>query len=334
MQEQRKVDYWGAAEPVVDTTFYGTPLLRAYLLEQVSGRSVEADPGPNWAESFIVDEYLAEGVPFSDCLSLCCGFGQLERQLAERGLFERCLGVDISASALAAARTSADAAGLGRNIEYAQMDLNRATFTAEGFDLVWANGALHHLDRLEHAVGQAHQALRAGGWFVASEYIGPARQNFSPRQRELINALVHLIPERLRYAREDRLLPPSLRHRPRGVGRLYLSARRLRPVSGFRFGKVWDRDRRHFERIDPTEGARADEIIPTVAEIFGDVAVHPFNGSLLPYVLERRFFELYDAARDKPLLDLLIDAERTLTRIGEVRPDHAILVARKQPISA
>ncbi|HST16942.1 MAG TPA: class I SAM-dependent methyltransferase [Gaiellaceae bacterium] len=328
MERGRSIDYWGVAAPALERTFYGTPLLRRYLLEEASGSPVDEDPGPNWAENFVVQQYLAEHVPLRECLSLCCGFGELERLLSERGVFEECLGVDISEGALAGARSAAEAAGL-KNIKYLQMDLNHGTFAPQSFDLVWASGALHHIDRLEHVVKQSHAALRPGGWFVANEYVGPARQDFPPRQRELINALLHLIPERLRYAREDRFLPPSLRHRPRGVGSLYLMTRRLRLRRDFDFGKVWDHDHRHFELIDPTEGVRANEIVPTIQNIFGEVAIHAYNGSLLPYVLERRFFELYDPEQDQALLDLLIEAERTLTSLGEVTPDHAIVVVRK-----
>jgi SAM-dependent methyltransferase len=320
-------DYWGSAPPELEASFYGSPLLRAYLYECAAGRPPDGDPGPGWAERLVVDRYLADQLPFRNCLSLCCGFGELERTLGRWGVFEACVGMDVSPGALAGARKAAEAEGLP--IEYVQADLNTAAHAPESFDVVWANGAFHHLERLEHAIEQAHGALRPGGWLVANEYVGPPRQDFPVRQRELINALVHAVPERLRYAREDRFLPPRLRHRPRGVGGAYLRVRRLAPGRGFRFGKVWDRDRRHFEHIDPTEGVRSDEILPLLRAAFGEVHVHPYNGALLPHVLERRFYERYEEERDRPLLEVLIRAERALTALGEVGVDHAILVARR-----
>jgi SAM-dependent methyltransferase len=321
-------DYWGVAPPETVETFYGSPLLRAYLLEAVSGNAVDGDPGPHWAERFVIDRYLQDSLPFGRCLSLGCGFGEVERLLAGLGAFESCVGIDISAAALGGARAAAQAEGLV-TISYLEADLNRAVHEEQGFDLVWANGALHHLHDVEFAVGQAYSALRVGGWFVAVEYVGPPHQNFPPRQRELINALLHLQPERLRYAREDRFVPPALRHRGRGIAGAYLRLRRLTTPGRFQFGKIWDRDRRHFKRIDPTEGVHADRIVPAIMSTFDDVEVHPFNGALLPYVLERRFFQRFDARRDSALLDLLIEAERTLTDIGEVAPDHAIIVGRR-----
>jgi hypothetical protein len=49
----------------------------------------------------------------------------------------------------------------------------------------------------------------------------------------------------------------------------------------------------------------------------------------LPYALERRFLQSFDEQRDRSLPDLLINVERTLTDLGEVNSDHAIVVVQK-----
>jgi hypothetical protein len=87
----------------------------------------------------------------------------------------------------------------------------------------------------------------------------------------------------------------------------------------------------YYRHVDPSEGVRADEIIPVMRRFFSDLEIHDYHGSLLHHVLDDRFFAQYDdsSTRDRALLAALVDFERGLIEAGEIGSDHAVLVARK-----
>jgi SAM-dependent methyltransferase len=312
--------------------------------------------GRDWFERWAVQHVLGDRAPVKSCLSLCCGFGEIERILARLGAFEHCRAVDLAGPAIDAAREAAMTEGLTQ-IDYEVTDVEAIELEPNSVDLVWANGALHHLARLDHVVGEVHRALRPGGLLVANEYIGPDHQQLGPRESELVNATIHLIPLELRGQSEATLVPAAfkgprwLELAYRGVtGRLpdkadappwqrravalrhAVSPSRLLGQRPRRFGRVWDNNPWYYRHVDPSEGVRASEIVGALRRVFGEIEVRPYNGSLLAYALDRRFYESFDAADESHqlLLDTLTSLEQGLIASGELPPHHAALVAYKR----
>jgi SAM-dependent methyltransferase len=336
--------------------YYTFPPLVPYHIEAVTGRMQPYSL--TWLEDFLCDTYLPPGV--ERMISLCCGFGEVERYLAKRGLFRECIAYDIAPGAVAGARRLAAEAGIA-TIRYEQCDLNRAEFAAESAEIVWANGALHHIERLEHLVGQIHRALRPGGTLVADEYVGPNLNRPTPRQHELINAMIHLLPPRLRSS--ARLAGSSKSNQARflaaaalmqfrrgragdepplpAAGRMAALRRAIHaaggasawlwPVDRFRFGAPWRYDRRYFEKIDPSEGVRASEVVPTIRAVFPDVEVRYHHGTLLVHALDGAFYDNFDpdSLADQALLRSLVQFERDAIARGEIVSENAVIVARK-----
>ncbi len=352
----RVSDHWGQSTPELSRSFYGFAPLRRYLYRCVTGAMPEAEPGEDWVERWTVENYLPNA-PVENCLSLCCGFGENERMLARLGAFQRCTAVDVSPAAIDAARAEALREGL-TNLDYLCADVENLELPPNEYDLVWANGALHHLVNVEHVVGQVKRALKPGGLFVANEYVGPPRQDLDVRRRELVNAVIHLIPAELRGASESTFVPVQLRRR-RTLAHLYrLGTARIDPKRlttadlpalvracgvvygwwwratrlrrGFQFGKVWDVDTRYFEEVDPSEGVRSDAVIPAIKDAFDEVEIRPYNGSLLMYALDSVFYRRFNEENEhhRELLDLLTTVEETLVRIGAVPPDNVHILAR------
>src|ERR1035441_8827115 len=103
---------------------------------------------PYYAEDLFIEHHLKRHTVRS-VLSLCCGFGSVERHFVEElGTVERWLGVDIATGALNTARERATKAGLSC-LSYECADLSNYSWRPEQYDLVIANGALHHLQNLE-----------------------------------------------------------------------------------------------------------------------------------------------------------------------------------------
>ncbi len=345
--------HWGQLLPDLERSFYGHPAVRRHVYRALTGTEAPAGLGREWFEQWAVETFLGDRAPVDECLSLCCGFGEVERLLYRSGAFSHCVAIDIAPDAIDEAKRVAAAEGIESAIDFRVGDLDVDEFEPESVDLVWSNGALHHLSSLEHVLQQAYRSLRPGGLLIANEYVGAPHQQLTYRHRELVNAAVHILPPRLRSQRESTFVPTPLQG-PRLRTRLFQAsfarldeerlegrARRLygpywRAVERlrrrrFRFGKVWDVNPWYFRSVDPSEGVRADEIVPLMRRTFPEVEVRHYHGSLLHYALDDRFFERYDdtSEQDRLVLDALVDLERRLIDAGELASDHAVIVARK-----
>jgi len=315
-------------------SFFGFPPLLRYTQELIGG-----DPDRD-CYLWTVDTYLRDRLPVARALSLACGHGHVERLLAERGVFEQCLGLDLAPGAIEEARRLAAEGGY-ENLEYQLADLNRLHLEPGSFDLILAVGALHHMSDLDHVLEEVFRALKPGGLLVANEYVGLDRWQVSPRQYELINAAIHLIPPDLRERREENHWPawlwPLTKLEPR------LARRRVNPLAPLHalrrllvrrpaFGRLYDPPPPWYWRLrDPSEGVHASQIISSIRRRFEDVNVRPYNGSILYFALDQAFYERYDESnpRHRRILEMLLQIEREMVALGELPSLAAHIVARK-----
>lgn len=153
------------------------------------------------------------GRTFERCLSLGCGEGRFERSLVEGGVCRAAHGIDVSESAVEAARDTAAAAGL--EITYAVADLNFFTIEEDAFDLVVAQTSLHHVLHLEHVMEQVCRALVPGGIFWVHDFIGESQFQYSDERMAIANAIVGILPEKYRKNKvTGRTLAPLVRRQP------------------------------------------------------------------------------------------------------------------------
>ena len=345
--------HWSQYEPDLERSFFGFPGLRPYLIASAFGESAANKHADNrwWAEDIVVERYLADR-PISSVLSLCCGFGATEQHLVQRLSGVRvCQAVDVAPGAIAEARRRAEAAGLGEIIRYEVADLNSFTWSPDAFDLVVANGALHHLANLEDVLDGVRCTLAPGGVFYANEHIGAQHRRFSARQLELINAAAYLVPP-------DRRSRHPARHNPFAAGRVkrladvllgnadlgrsctvsgrsaswhavarLLRSVTLRPRTGF--GPIVTVEDCSAMATDPTEGISSDRIVPGILARFSGVHTHHYGGAMLAYALDQEFYDRYepDNRRDAGLLKMLCTLEASLVELGELPMEHAIMVA-------
>ncbi len=202
-ESEKIAAYWSSLEPDRDSTgsFYISPFTVEYKNRRAFGDDVAPDRISD--ETLALDVFLrryASDRPIRSILSLCCGFGKVERYVVKRlKTVESCLGVDLAEGALREAARRAASEGLP--IRYETADLNNYKWPVEAYDLIIANGALHHLTNLEAVMPGMRQALRPGGVLYCCEYVGPSHQDQSARQVELINAAKFLLPDELRELR-------------------------------------------------------------------------------------------------------------------------------------
>jgi SAM-dependent methyltransferase len=343
--------FWSKRKPPLEATggFLYSPITRPYIIEMAYGHDA-VEPyrrSFTWAWDILVDRYLA-GRRIERVLSLCCGFGLSERILAPRlPYLTECRALDIAPGAINAARRLAGDAGI-RNIRYEVADLNAFAWESDRYDLVIANGALHHLSNLEDVLSGVRKALKRDGLFYSCECVGPNYQDHSPRQLELINSTAFLVPPELRartglkWARHPRLfraltrlhLAAARQNQPHWARWKNVAARAARAVvrrPAFDFGVVHISPKSHLLRSDPSECVRSSEILPIVRRLFPSVELHPMGGGLLEFALDAKFYENFDGSNERHRRDFefVCDAERHYMATGEIGSDFAILIAQR-----
>ena len=251
-------------------TWMAEEVCRGYINKKVTGDIHE------WPIEWFGRVYAE--VPFEKGLSIGCGEGALERDVRRKQICRNVEGIDISATALEVARSTAEAEGLS-GIRYSRGDFNRFQLPPSHYDIVFVHQAMHHVAELEHCMYQIASTLKQGGLLYLDEYIGPSRTEW--RQELLLDV-----------NRVYRKLPAALR----------LGTEIPEPV----------------ENDDPSEAIRSSEIIPVMEEYFQTVDRRDYGGNLLalitPYI---RWDSLDPSQRFEMLLELVAQEERLLeTGVG------------------
>lgn len=288
--------------------------------------------------------YFVDRLPLGCCLSLGCGTGRLERQLATRGAFAACDACDIAEGAIEKARSRASEAG-HQHIRYTVSDLNTCVLAANRYDAVWAAAAIHHVSGLEHLFAQIARSLKPDGLFLLNEYVGPSRFQFAARQREIIQACNDLLPPSYRQivvsrlqqgaqstANDRRTLARRLVAKLKG-GDLVPALRRS--AQRFWARKTNTRSSRDtvnlptaasVAAVDPSEAVRSAGILPVLRSYFDVIEYRPLGGALLQFLLAdiAGNFVSDEGAR---LLDMLFNIEDALMATGDLSSDFAYIVA-------
>jgi SAM-dependent methyltransferase len=308
--------HWSTVDCSADErNFYCFPPIRARSSSLVFG---EPDAGPDWCERRTVEQMKGR-TPFETCLSVCCGFGHLERSLARLGAAKKFVGIDIAPGAIEEARRRA----VGLNIEYLVSDLNETALPRQQYDLIWANGALHHLANLEEVVSRLHGSLRPGGYLVCTEYVGPRYQQLGARQQELV-------------AEARALLPPELKsravaYRPFGNSFAAKTARYVARRVDRALGRpaVWEMPPlAFFLATDPSECVSSNRIVDALSRHF-DVDFRGFGGSILYYALDAAFYRNFDDTKASHVAAFREVCAFEDAHLAELGHDNAHIICRR-----
>jgi SAM-dependent methyltransferase len=264
-----------------------------------TNRRATGNPNLSW---FNHSESFLQALPKPrKALSLASGFGIIERALRKADICQFIDGIEISEAAVEGARQLASEEGL-EGLSYRSEDLNVAELPPNTYDVVYAHAALHHIFQLEHVLEQISKTLKPDGVFVIYDYVGPSQMQFSKAHLELADMLLQTIPEPyLKYYQYD------------GYKK---KATRL---------KLAD-----LNAVDPSEGIRAQEILPLVASRF-QIDYLRYVGGTLPLLIFNEIagnFHHPDPQTDA-LVDLIIYLDNFLIDAGILPSYHAYVVCRK-----
>ncbi len=339
--------FWGDEDRAAFYCEGGLTWEQSHTVNARINAKISGDPSRDWI-NHLLSTQLNDKWPVESALSLCCGEGTHELELARRGIFDHCLALDVSEKVLQRARARASEAGVG-NIEFRCEDVNALVLEPERYDVVFSRSALHHVTALERILDAIAVGLKDHGILVINEYVGASQFQYSDRQIEVCNAALRLLPEAYRrsvsWRRMERIGPQRQRNIGQWLRLLWLKLwnftllealiRRIRNRSLRR--SSGDYIKREIPRVeasemsidDPSEAIRSEEILPLVRERFDILDYRPYGGTLLHPVLDDITGNFSpDDPISMDLLRMLFRIEDTLMTCGDIGSDFVYLVGR------
>jgi len=185
---------------------------------------------PHW--KIYNKEYVFSAIARQAPQTICdfgCGAGETSTELAWCGY--HVTGFDLSPELIALARRRAELDQVTGNAEFLIANAHETNLKKQGFDLVLAQGVLHHID-IHEGVAELHDLLKPGGVAVIQEPVAfssglqklrdltPVPKDISPNERQLNLRDIAVVESRFlvlekRYfhlfSRLQRLVPGALR---------------------------------------------------------------------------------------------------------------------------
>jgi SAM-dependent methyltransferase len=230
-----------------------------------------------------------------------CGVGGNELRWAETGHFDRIDACDLSAPRITSAIALAEKKNLSGIVYFKVGDMGEISGNSL-YDLVIAEGALHHFYPMRVVLEKIRSLLKPGGLLVVNDFVGPSRFQWTPRQLQAANAMLALIPEGYRRHWRDNRIKEKID----APGRL-----RMRLA-------------------DPSEAAESSLILPLLKEMFAALEVKVKGGALVPLVfheIAHHYLQPDETAQE--ILRFSFAAEDLLMQSGEIASDYIFGVLQK-----
>lgn len=263
-------------------------------------RMISGDPNTEYWE-YVDRKFFASSSGLVG-LSLGCGAGTRELHWAGLGRFSRIDAYDVSAPQIEQARRNAREQGLDTVLNFQVGSVYDQPVPEEAYDVVLVEHALHHFTPLREVLTRIERALKPTGLFVVNEFVGPTRFQWTARQVEAVDAVLTLLPKRLR----------------RRVGTAAHKARNSAPSI------------LRMIMSDPSEAVESAEIRPLLREMFDVIDVREYGGTILSLALSEIAQNFMEGDEESmKALEMSFDAEDVLLTSGELSSDFALIVCRR-----
>lgn len=222
-----------------------------------------------------------------------------EVQLVQNGLFDRVEVFDIAQGLLKKQKELARQKGFS-NIEYHIRDCNAIQLEEEAYDLIYAVGTVHHIEKLDTLFHQIRRGLKKKGIFVMREYVGPNRFQFTDEQVSIINEILSLLPDKYRTTNNG-----------------YIKDRFARP------------DVNEVISHDPSESVSSQDILPVMQKYLTTIKLNFTGGTILHPLLSYMGSNFEGNEDADAILRLLILYEKTLVAKNILPSDYVFCIAKK-----
>jgi ubiquinone/menaquinone biosynthesis C-methylase UbiE len=251
----------------------------------------------------IVDSYLANRPHGTIGLTLGCGTGYREIQLAESAFFSKIDAYDISENALAEGRRAAKEKNLHNIINFERKDLSRLDLPENHYDFILVEQSLHHFVSLDRLMQKINKTLKRDGVFIINEFVGPDKFQWTDRQLEIANDLLSLMPNKYKIQHYDKKVRRKI-YRP-GLLRMRI--------------------------YDPSEAVESSRIVPLASQIFDIIEDRNYGGTILQILFQdiaNNF--LNDETETSELLEIICNLEDWLIRTKEIESDYKYMACKKK----
>ncbi|MBU2447428.1 MAG: class I SAM-dependent methyltransferase [Bacteroidetes bacterium] len=237
-------------------------------------------------------------------LSIGCGTGQNELKWVKSINFERLVAHDLSSERIAFAKGQAEKEGESHVLHFLVSDFFDLEVIDNEYDVIIAEGALHHLKPINEVLFRIKRMLKKDGYLIVNDYIGPSRFQWTDRQLEIVNGLLAIIPQRYR----KRIHSGTIKSQHYKPGRLSMIVN------------------------DPSEAAESSQILPLLKEYFNIVELKEYGGTVLHILMHEiaHNFILADKESEQ-ILHLCFEVEDSMLKLNEVQSDYVFLIAQKKP---
>ena len=236
-------------------------------------------------------------------LSICCGTGHAEIEWIKTNAFHRIDGVDLSPSRIEFAIEQAKSLRLESKINYYVDDILNFEIINNKYDVIFAEGALHHLTPMDSIIKKLKDNLKPGGLLILNDFVGPTRFQWTKKQLKYVNELLQEVPHKYRKRWKSNTIK-SKHYRPSKLS-MILS--------------------------DPSEAVESSQIIKTLDKYFELVEIKNLGGTLL-----QLFFNdiahnfLNDNEETQRWLEFIFAWEDELMAKKEIESDFVFAVYRKK----
>jgi len=218
----------------------------------------------------------------------------------ESGIFSKIEVVDLAEGLLDKQRRMASERGL-KEIEYRKEDLNEVMLEKNVYDLIFAVGTIHHVEKLELLFEQINDALKDNGKFIMREYIGPNHVQFTDTQLSIINEILSILPEK--YKTMSNGLTKNIAQSP---------------------------NLDYLMKIDPSESVRSQDIIQVMKERLEIIKLAYTGGTILHPLLSDIASNFEQDQDSETILKLLIFFEKMLIEARALPSDYVFCIAQKK----
>ena len=192
--------------------FWIIPQLQLHWNKIISGNSEVG------YEAYVIHKYLINKNNLS-LLSIGCGEGRHERNLAISAKFSKIVGVDISNDRIERAKQLASENNL--KIDYLAGDFRQMIFKKESFDMILFDSSLHHFNDINGFLkNEIASLLKTEGILVVNEFCGPNRLQWKKNQLDFANDLLKKLPIKYKKLIDGRSVKTKV-YRP-GIIRMLL----------------------------------------------------------------------------------------------------------------
>lgn len=297
-------DFW---DNNTDESYFGESywLANPIIHRRYNGKAAGGRKYDSWV-NFTVDHYLKSGRNKGKILSIGSGDGVLERHLASIQAAEKIHGIDLSPKRIDIAQKAAVDAGLQGTIMYFVGNVETMPFPDLNYDAIYFNASLHHMSDLTQILQSCSRALRKDGFLFVNEYIGPNRFDFSRREKEVMTAAFHLIPEKYRLSQT-------------GEEKGKVKTELMFPSPA------------EVARVDPSEAIHSEEIFEAIEKNFEILEFNSAGGSVCQFMLDGIAGNFrHNDPESLKVLRLIFDIEDTLEALSDLRPHFGMFVACKR----